>query len=466
MKMSIICDLAIKQNIIKLLLSMNNIVIGKCVDLTSEGKGVVKTGEQVIFVDALLLGEEAEIELTYSRKGVGYGKIKKLLSKSPDRIQPKCPVSTSCGGCVFQNATYEYELKYKKHKVEEALKRIGHFNNLKVNDVIGMDNPEHYRNKIQVPFGKDRNKIIYGFYKSNTHKIIPIKECNIENEKASKILENLANLMQNFKIEPYNEDTRQGIIRHVLIRTSEETGEIMVVLVSNVDTFPGRNNFIKALIKMCPEISTIIQNTNKRDTNVILGEKEKTLYGKGYITDSILGIKFNISAQSFFQINPIQVQKLYGKVLEFAKLTKEDKVLDAYAGVCTIGLICAPQAKEVTCIEINKSAIINGKNNAILNNIKNIKIIEADCTEYINQNLPKFDVVIMDPPRKGSTPEFLKALLRIKPKRIVYISCEPSTLARDLEFLKNEYEVQEVQPVDMFPRTFHVETVACLQLKE
>ena len=445
---------------------MKNIIKGKCVDISSEGKGVIKTVYGVIFVDALLLGEEAEIEVTYARKGVSYGKIVKLLTKSPDRIQPLCPVSTACGGCTFQNASYEYELRYKKHKVEEDLKRIGHFENIKVNDVIGMDEPEHYRNKIQVPFGRENKRVVYGFYKSNTHKIIPIKECNIEDQKAGPILKEIAHLMEEFHIDPYNEDYRTGIIRHVLIRTSRSTGEVMVVFVSNVDSFPGRNNFIKSLVSNRPEISTIIFNVNKRDTNVILGESEKTLYGKGYITDEILGLKFNISSKSFFQVNPIQVQKLYGKALEFASLTKEDTVLDAYAGVCTIGLLAAPHVKHVTSVELVKSAVINGRNNAKLNNITNIDIIEADCTEYINKQLPKFDVVIMDPPRKGSTPEFLNALLKIKPSRIVYVSCEPSTLARDLEYLKNDYDISIVQPVDMFPRSFHVETVACLRLKE
>lgn len=443
-----------------------NIIRGKCIDISSEGKGVIKTVYGVIFVDSLLLGEEAEIEVTYARKGVAYGKIKKLITMSKDRINPLCPISTACGGCVFQNATYEYELRYKKHKIEEALKRIGHIDNVKVNDVIGMDNPTHYRNKIQVPFGKENKRVVYGFYKANTHKIIPIKQCNIEDEKAGPILNTIARLMEEFHIDPYNEDYRTGIIRHVLIRTSLSTNEVMVVLVSNVDTFPGRNNYVKELVLRCPNISTVIQNTNKRDTNVILGESDKVLYGKGFITDEILGLKFNISTQSFFQVNPVQVQKLYSYAIEHANLSKSDVVLDAYAGVCTIGLICAPHVKKVTSVEVVKSAVVNGVNNAKINNINNIEIIEADCTEYILKNKPHFDVVIMDPPRKGSTPEFLNAIMKIKPSRIVYISCEPSTLARDLEILKNEYDIKIVQPVDMFPRSFHVETIVSLRLKE
>ena len=443
-----------------------NIIRGKCVDISSEGKGVIKTVYGVVFVDSLLLGEEAEIEITYAGKGVSYGVIKKLITMSKDRITPKCPISTACGGCCFQNATYEYELRYKKHKVEEAIKRIGHLEGIRVNDVLGMNNPEHYRNKIQVPFAKDHKKVIYGFYKSKTHKIIPLNQCNIEDEKAGPILEAIARLMEKYHIDPYNEDYRTGIIRHVLIRTSKSTNEVMVVLVSNADTFPGRNNFVKELVKNRPEISTVIQNTNKRDTNVILGESDKVLFGKGFITDEILGLKFNISCRSFFQVNPIQVEILYKNALNFAKLSKNDTLLDAYAGVCTIGLLAAPHVKKVTSVELEKSAVINGINNARLNSINNIEIIEADCTEYINKELPKFDVVIMDPPRKGSTPEFLSAIKKIKPSRLVYISCDPATLARDLEILSDTFNIEEVQPVDMFSRSFHVETVVCLRLKE
>ncbi len=442
-----------------------SIIRGKCVDISSEGKGVIKTVYGVVFVDSLLLGEEAEIEITYAGKGVSYGVIKKLLSFSKDRINPKCPISTACGGCTFQNATYEYELRYKKHKVEEDLKRIGHLDNVVVNDVLGMESPEHYRNKIQVPFGKQNHHVIYGFYKAKTHKIIPIKQCNIEDEKAGPILQNIAFLMEKFRLDPYNEDYRTGLIRHVLIRTSLSTQEVMVVLVCNADTFPGRNNFIKELVRLSPNISTIIYNVNKRDTNVILGESEKTLYGKGYISDEILGLKFNISSKSFFQVNPIQVQTLYLEAIKLANLNKEDVLLDAYAGVATIGLLCAPHVKKVVSVELEYAATLNAKNNARNNNITNIEIINDDCTKYINKNLPHYDVVIMDPPRKGSTPEFLAAIKKIKPSRIVYISCEPSTLARDLEILSDAYEIKAVQPVDMFPRSFHVETICALSFK-
>lgn len=441
------------------------IIKGKCVAISSEGKGIIKTVYGVIFVDALLLGEEAEIEVTYSRAGVSYGKIRKLLSFSQDRINPKCPISTSCGGCVFQNASYKYELEYKTNKVKEDLIRIGHFKDIKVNPCIGMENPEHYRNKIQVPFGKANHHVIYGFYKSNTHKIIPLKECNIEDTRAKDILSTFASLMEKYHVDPYDEDSRRGIIRHLLIRTSSLTDEVMVVIIASVDSFYNRSDLVKELTQKHKNISSVIYNINKRDTNVILGDKEKVLYGKNFIKDSILGLNFNVSSKSFFQVNPKQVEVLYSKALELAKLTKEDELLDAYSGVGTIGLLASKYVKHVTSVEVVKEAVINAKKNAEMNNIKNITLLEDDCTEFINRELPHYDVVIMDPPRKGSTPEFLNALKLIKPSRIIYISCDPATLSRDLEILSTDYKIEVVQPVDMFPRTFHVETVVQLNKK-
>lgn len=444
---------------------MNKIVTVKCIDISSEGKGVCKLDKDVIFVDNLLLGENADIELLYKRAGIYYGKIIKLHNLSKYRIKPNCPVSTACGGCCFQNVSYDYELAFKKKKVEDAFKHIAKID-VKVDDVIGMDNPRHYRNKIQVPFGMDKKHIVYGFYKANTHKIIPIKKCDIEDELASSILETISHLMESMKIYPYDEDKRSGIIRHVLIRTSSSTRKVMVVLVCNAVTFPSRNNFVKALTNKHKEIDTIIQNINLRDTNVILGEKEKILFGKGYIEDEIMGVKFHISSKSFFQVNSIQVERLYDIAISSANISKNDVVLDAYAGVATIGIICAKKAKQVISVELVKEACINAKENAKRNNVNNITVLNKDCTEYLLNTNDKYDVVIMDPPRKGSTEQFLKALLKSKPKRIVYVSCEPTTLARDISILKSKYDIQSVTPVDMFPRSFHVETIIGLILKK
>ena len=437
----------------------------KCVDISSEGKGVIKANNMVILVDNLLLGEEADVEVMYSRAGVYYGRIKKLHNLSKARIKPNCPVSTACGGCTFQNTTYEYELAYKKKKVEEVFKRIAKVS-VEVDDVVGMECPHHYRNKIQVPFGMENKHVIYGFYRSNTHQIIPIKSCDIEDELAAPILESIASLMEDMKIAPYHEDSRKGVIRHVLIRTSKETRKVMVVLVTNSNTFPSRNNFVKALVNKHPEIDTVVQNINLRDTNVILGEKEEVLYGKGYIVDSIMGVKFHVSSKSFSQVNPIQVEKLYSLAISKAGITNKDTVLDAYAGVATIGILCAKHAKHVTSVELVKEACINAKENAKRNNIDNITILNDDCTEYLLNNKNHFDVVILDPQRKGSTEAFLNALIKNKPDRIVYISCEPSTLARDIAILKKQYNIDSVTPVDMFPRSFHVETICSLTLNK
>ena len=443
---------------------MRQTIHGKCVDISSEGLGIIKANWMVILVPNLLLGEEADVEIQYQRAGVFYARIKKIYKLSEERIKPLCPVSSACGGCTFQNVSYEYELKFKKHKVEDALKKIGHINT-KINDVMGMEDPYHYRNKIQVPFGRHNKHIVFGFYRSNSHEIIVTPQCYIEDKKASPILHDICHLMESMHVDPYNEDTRKGIIRHVLIRTSHHNDEVMVVLVTNAVTFPSRNNFVKALIEKHPEIKTVVQNINLRATNVILGEKEIVLYGKGYITDSILGVNFHISSKSFFQVNPVQCEKLYETALELAGLTDQDEVLDAYAGVATIGLIAAKKAKHVTSVELVHEAIKNARDNALRNNIRNIDILEADCTEYLTQTDKVFDVVILDPPRKGSTPEFLNALMKKEPKKVIYISCEPSTLARDLDILREKYDINVVQPVDMFPRTYHVETVVCLYLK-
>ena len=446
-------------------MSNKQIIRGICTDISSEGLGIVKANWMVIFVNGLLLGEEADIEIQYKRAGVFYGVIKKIYKLSKERIKPLCPVATACGGCTFQNVSYKYELAFKKKKVEEALRKIGHINT-PVNDVIGMEEPYYYRNKIQVPFGRDNKHIVYGFYKTNTHRIIPIKECFIEDKKAGPILQDIAYLMESMHIDPYNEDTRRGIIRHVLIRTSKTYDEVMVVLVTNALTFPSKGNFVKELTKKHPEIKTVVQNINLRDTNVILGEKEEVLFGKGFIKDTLLGLEFNISSKSFFQVNPVQCEKLYDIAIKFADIKENDEILDAYAGVATIGILCAKKGGHVTSVELVKEAVINGRDNAKRNNIKNIDILEDDCTKYLLNNEKHFDVVILDPPRKGSTPEFLNALIKNKPDRIVYISCEPSTLARDLEILSNKYSIDIVQPVDMFPRSFHVETIVGLSLKD
>lgn len=442
-------------------------VTGKCVDLSFEGKGVVKLSYGTVFVDGLFPCEEAEIEIQYKRAGSYFGKVHRLIKKSEDRIQPLCGVCTACGGCQFQQYAYPAQLKYKQNKVKDAFRR--HLKkDVEVKETLGMANPYEYRNKIQVPIGRDpHGKIVSGFYRSGTHKIIPIEKCYIENPKASKIITEFKKLIKDFHYEPYNEDTGYGLFRHILIRTSYHYEDVMVTLVTTRDEFKGKNNFVRELVKRCPNIKCIVQNINSRDTNVILGEKERILYGSGHIRDSILGVEFLISSKSFYQVNPEQVEVLYKKAIEEAKLSKDEEVLDAYCGIGTIGLIASKYAKHVTGIEIVKEAIIDAKKNAKLNKIENVEFVCDDASKSFQRLLSEkhnISTVFVDPPRKGLDEQFIKTLLELKPKKIVYISCEPETLARDVALLLEAYEIKSIQPVDMFPMTFHCETIASLAL--
>lgn len=444
------------------------IITAKCVDLSFEGKGVAKYEKGVVFVDGLFPGEEAEIEITYVRAGTSFGIVKKLLKLSKDRIQPRCPVCTTCGGCQFQQLSYNAQLEFKKNKVKNAFSRTAKMD-VVVNDVIGMEDPYFYRNKIQMPVGKDRfGKIITGFYKANSHVIVPIEKCYIEDERSTAILKTIRDLMKEIRVEPYDEDKRSGVIRHILIRTSYYKKQIMVVLVTNVNSFPGQRNLVNALTLKHPEITTIVQNINKRDTNVILGNYENILYGKGFIEDSLMGINYQISSKSFYQINPRQTEKLYKSAIEAANLNKDDVVLDAYTGIGTIAILAAKHAKQVIGVEIINQAVRDALRNAKHNGINNIEFYAADVSDFINQMASQqknIDVLFMDPPRKGADERFLKSVLTLKPKRIVYVSCEPETLARDIKILSSVYQIASIQPVDMFPQTHHVETCVLLTLK-
>lgn len=443
-------------------------VTGKCVDLSFEGKGVVKLSYGTVFVDGLFPGEEAEIEILYKRAGSYFGKVHRLIKKSSDRIQPKCGVCTACGGCQLQQLSYNAQLEYKTNKVKDAFRR-NKIENIEVLPCISAENPYEYRNKIQVPIGRDpHGHIVSGFYRSGTHKIIPVDKCYIEDVRATKIISEIKNLMKEFHYAPYDEDTRSGLIRHVLIRTSLHYDEIMVTLVTNQDEFRGKNNFIKELVKRCPNIKSVIQNINTRDTNVILGEKERVLFGPASIKDSILGVGFLISSKSFFQVNPVQVENLYKTAISYADLKKDGNIFDAYCGIGTISLCASKYVSKVVGAEIVKEAIIDAKKNAKLNNITNAEFIcgdAGDILETLVSNGEKFSTVFVDPPRKGLDEKFINKLLELSPKKIVYVSCDPETLARDVKILEAKYNIKNIQPVDMFPMTFHVESVVSLIYK-
>lgn len=446
----------------------NQIIHGKCVDYTHDGQGIIKYEGLPIFVAGLLLNETADVEIIYQKKDFLVGKLVKLHELSKDRIKPLCPISTACGGCCFQNLAYPAQLAFKKKKVEDAFRNIAQMN-VEVAETIGMENPYYYRNKTQMPFGFDkRGKIVAGFYKAKTHDIVPLETCYIENKSANGIITTIKRLMKEIRVAPYDEDARTGVIRHVLIRASYYLPQIMVVLVTNVDSFPGRNNFVKELHRLHPEITTIVQNINSRDTNVILGEKENVLMGRGFIQDTLCGVSFQISSKSFYQINPTQTEKLYDYAIEKAQLTGNEVVLDAYCGIGTIALIAAKGAKQMIGVEVVKEAISDARKNAQKNNITNAEFYVGDAGEFLmeySKTKAPLDVLFMDPPRKGADQAFIDSVLISKPKRIVYVSCDPATLARDIKLLSKSYEVKSITPFDLFPMTFHIETVVSLDLK-
>ena len=378
-----------------------------------------------------------------------------------------CPVYKKCGGCQLQNLTYEEQLRYKQNKVIKLLKSFG-----RVEQIIGMDNPYHYRNKVQAAFFTDRNgKIKSGVYQSGTHRIVNVDDCQIEDKLADEIIVAIRKMLPSFRLTIYNEDTRKGFLRHVLVKRGFSTDQVMVVLVTGTPVFPSKNNFVKALREKFPQITTVVQNINSFKTNLVLGERQIVLYGNGYIEDELCGCRFMISPKRFYQINPIQTEVLYGKAIEFANLKGDETVLDTYCGVGTIGIIAAKHgAGQVVGVEMNGDAVRDAIQNAKANQLNNIRFFKGDAGEFMEsaaEENTKPDIVMMDPPRAGSSVQFLSSLIKMSPSTIVYVSCNPETLARDLEYLRknSRYRVKKIQPVDMFPHTQHVETVVLLSRK-
>lgn len=373
-----------------------------------------------------------------------------------------CPVRKKCSGCQLTNLSYPEQLAFKQSRV---IKLLGDF--CHVEPIIGMEHPYHYRNKVQAAFGTTRaGKLISGVYQSKERRIVAVDGCQIEHEGADAIICTIRKLMKAFKLTAYNPYTNQGFLRHVLIRYAAATGEILVSLVAATPVFPSKNNFIKQLLRAHPEITTIVFGVSKDELALIQPKRETVLHGKGYITDRLCGLSFRITAASFYQVNPVQTEVLYQKAIEFAKLTGEETVIDAYCGVGTIGLIAAPSAKQIVGVETNGDAVKNAVRNAKANNISNANFVHGDAGQFMTDLAKEnehIDVVLMDPPRAGSDRAFLTSVVKLGPDRIVYVSCNPETQKRDLQFLTQRgYRVRKIQPVDMFPHTSHVETVCLL----
>lgn len=362
---------------------------------------------------------------------------------------------------------YKEQLKRKQKRTEQLLKQFG-----KVRPIVGMAEPAHYRNKVHAVFAFQKGRgIVSGIYQEKSHRVVPVENCLLENQKAGEIIQSVRELAKSFKIKAYDEDSGYGLLRHVLVRVGHATGEIMVVLVLGSPILPSKKNFVNELCKLHPEITTILVNVNNKRTSMVLGEKEEVIYGKGYIEDELCGRRFKISAKSFYQVNSVQTEALYAKAVEYAQLTGKETVMDAYCGIGTIALAVAGEAGRVIGVELNKDAVRDAVTNARINQIKNADFYQNDAGRFLTQMAEaeeKVDVVFMDPPRSGSTEEFLDALIRIRPERVVYISCEPETLARDLKYLteKSSYRVQEITPVDMFPFTGNVEVITKIQFVE
>ena len=383
-----------------------------------------------------------------------------------ERKKSLCPHFKTCGGCQYLDMPYEKQLEHKKKEVSDLLRPF-----CRVEEIIGMDDPFHYRNKVHAVMARDRKgRIISGVYKEGTHTVLPVETCLIENKKADEIIGTIRELLPSFKMKVFDEDTGYGFLRHVLVRTAHATGEIMVVLITASPVFPSKNNFVKALRKVHPEITTVVQNVNGRDTSMVLGEKEHVLYGPGFIVDVLCGKKFRISSKSFYQINPVQTEKLYNLAIEAAGLTGKETVVDAYCGIGTIGIVVASAAKEVIGVELNKDAVRDAVTNAKANGEKNIRFYNNDAGKFMVQMASQnahADVVFMDPPRSGSTEEFMDAVAILNPDRVVYVSCNPETLARDLAYFKKKgYRAEKAWAVDQFPATSHVETVVLLSKGE
>lgn len=384
------------------------------------------------------------------------------IEKNNDLEKLKCPVSDKCGGCQLQHFSYEKQLLEKQEQVNVLLEKF-----CKVEDIIGMESPYYYRNKVHAAFDTDKKgNVISGVYEAGSHRVVPIDSCLIEDQRADNIIVTIRGMLKSFKIRTYDEDKGIGLLRHVMVRTGHLSGEIMVVLVLASHIFPSKNNFIKALLKKHPEITTIVMNVNSKKTSMVLGEREQVLYGKGFIEDTLCGKVFRISPKSFYQINAVQTEVLYGKAIELADLKGKETIIDAYCGIGTIGIIASNHVNKVIGVELNRDAVKDAITNAKRNKVNNIYFYNQDAGEFMNQMAAEkqsVDVVFLDPPRSGSTEEFMNSMILLNPKKVVYISCNPATLERDLAYLvKRGYEVKKAIPVDMFPGTEHVETVVLL----
>ena len=449
----------------------NDIVTLEIVDCGTDGEGIGKADGFTVFVKDAVIGDTVTAKIMKAKKNYGYGRLMEILNASPYRVEPVCPSARQCGGCQLQAVSYEEQKVFKEKKLRGHLERIGGFTNLPMEPLIGMDEPYHYRNKAQFPVGRNKEgKIVTGFYAGRTHAIIENRDCALGIPENKDVLDRVIAHMEKYNIAPYDEVTGKGLVRHIFVRYGFFTGELMVCLIINGQDLPHQRELVEKLCEI-PGMTSISLNMNKKRSNVILGDKVKTIWGKEYITDKIGDISYEISPLSFFQVNPQQTWKLYSKALEYADLHGEETVWDLYCGIGTISLFLAQKAKFVRGVEIVPAAIEDAKRNAQINHIENVEFFVGKAEEVLPREYEKngvyADVIVVDPPRKGCDAMLLKTILKMQPKRVVYVSCDSATLARDLRFLcDNGYELKKVCGVDQFPQTVHVETVVLLSHKK
>ena len=449
----------------------NDIVTLEIVDCGTDGEGIGKADGFTVFVKDAVIGDTIMAKIMKAKKNYGYGRLMEILKPSPYRVEPVCLSARQCGGCQLQAVSYEEQKVFKEKKLRGHLERIGGFTELPMEPLIGMDEPYHYRNKAQFPVGRNKEgRIVTGFYAGRTHAIIENRDCALGIPQNKDVLDRVIAHMEKYNIAPYDEATGKGLVRHIFVRYGFFTGELMVCLIINGQDLPHQRELVEKLCEI-PGMTSISLNMNKKRSNVILGDKVKTIWGEDYITDKIGDISYEISPLSFFQVNPKQTWKLYSKALEYADLHGEETVWDLYCGIGTISLFLAQNAKFVRGVEIVPAAIEDAKRNAQINHIENVEFFVGKAEEVLPREYEKngvyADVIVVDPPRKGCDEMLLKTILKMQPKRVVYVSCDSATLARDLRFLcDNGYELKKVCGVDQFPQTVHVETVVLLSKGE
>ena len=452
------------------MLKKNQVYEVDIIDDGFQGEGIAKIENFPIFIQGAIKGEKIEIKIVKVQSSFAYGKILKIIKPSQERIEEDCKHYSKCGGCNLRHIKYDYTLKIKKAIVQNCLyKQFA--KEIKVEDIIGMSNPIFYRNKLQYPIGLDsNNNPVMGVYSSRTHNIVSVNNCFIQDEQCSKIANDIFEFIKQNNIAVYNEEELKGTVRHLIIRIGKKTNEVLVTVVVNDDNFNKEKEFVEYITTKYSNIKSIVFNYNNKNTNVILGRRNKVIFGSGFIYDVLGGYKFKISPLSFYQVNPTQTEILYNTAIEFAELdNKKDIALDLYCGIGTIGIFASKFCKKVYGIEIVEQAIEDAKENAKINNVNNIDFYTGDVEKVLPEILEKIEkkpnVVFVDPPRKGLDNKTIDVLKQLEPEKIVYISCNPATLARDLKLLDEKYEIKRIQPVDQFPYTSHIEDVCILRIK-